>query len=482
MTSSEMNWLQFRASQNPEKVFIYYDKKEFSYAQIFSKAVKYVRALKEHTTSGKVAILLENSVENISLICAFTMLENELVLLNTRLHPQELNWQLQFLDVELLISSSHFSQTHRSLPIPTLLVDNEKHFEDLNHDIPLENILSVNSESIFCYIFTSGTTGRPKAVPLTFGNFYASALASQIRLDLNKDDIWLLNMPIYHLGGLSIVFRAIISNFSIVLHRDFDVARVVEDGKTYQITFISLVPATLRRMMVQLQKIPSIRILLVGGAATSRNLIEKAIEYKIPIAITYGMTETCSQFATAPPELVKNKLGTVGKPLDGEIKIFEPNIDGIGEIGVKGPMVTSGYYNSDIQPIDQGYFKTGDLGYIDNEGDLFVLQRRVDLIISGGENIYPSEVEMLLYSVPEVSEACIFGIEDEKWGQIPVACLELTESITRSSLVSYLKDHLAPYKVPKKWYTISEMPRTSLGKIKRSSLIQRFPDGMNVLI
>jgi O-succinylbenzoic acid--CoA ligase len=218
---------------------------------------------------------------------------------------------------------------------------------------------------------------------------------------------------------------------------------------------------------------------LLGGGPAPKPLLEKCKDYSLPVYQTYGMTETASQIVTLSPEYSLSKLGSAGKPLfHSQLKIIHDGKEQLrlehGEIVVKGPTVTSGYFNrqdATNSSIQNGWLHTGDIGYLDEEGFLYVLDRRKDLIISGGENIYPAEIESALLSHPNVKDAGVIGKQDEKWGQIPVAFV-VCDHLTAEEIQSYCLERLARYKVPKLIYFASELPRNATNKLQRHKLQQ----------
>ena len=263
-------------------------------------------------------------------------------------------------------------------------------------------------------VFTSGTTGKPKGAQITFGNLYASALASAERLGASPDDRWLCPLPFYHVGGLSILFRSAIYGSAVVLPEATSTEAIIKGLHDSQATLVSLVPTQLYRMLEAGFEPPkSLRLILLGGAAATPELVQRCIERDLPIALTYGLTECASQVATATPDQVRAKPGTVGKPAEGhDVRIVDANGQDVptgeyGEIVVSGATVMKGYLG---QPETNGTFATGDIGYLDADGDLWIVQRRSDLIVSGGENVYPSEVEAVLRSHPAVEDACVVGV------------------------------------------------------------------------
>lgn len=290
-----------------------------------------------------------------------------------------------------------------------------------------------------CIIYTSGTTGRPKGAVLTYGNHFWSAVQSALNLGLHRDDRWLCCVPLFHVSGLSIVFRSVIYGIPMVLHRRFDPAAVNASIERHRVTVISVVATMLQRMLDERGPRPypeHLRCVLLGGGPAPRPLLEACAARGIPVVQTYGMTETASQFATLAPADALRKLGSAGKPLffnrlrivDERGRDLPPGQ--VGEIAVQGPTVSPGYHrrpDATSRAWRDGWFHTGDLGYLDEEGYLYVADRRDDLIISGGENVYPAEVEAVLLAHPAVEEAGVVGVPDPEWGQVPVAVVRLRD-------------------------------------------------------
>jgi O-succinylbenzoic acid--CoA ligase len=336
-------------------------------------------------------------------------------------------------------------------------------------------------------IYSSGTTGKPKGVVLTYGNHLWNALASCLNLGLHKDDRWLAVLPLFHVGGLSILIRSVLYGIPVVLHEKFDPAVINASIEQDRVTIISVVSNMLQRMLDERQDKPyppHLRAVLVGGGPVPRPLLERCAALQIPVTQTYGMTETASQVCTLSPADSLRKLGSAGRALyPGEIAIDPTNVspDGVGEILVRGPIVTPGYFNrpeETSKAIKDGWLHTGDLGYRDAEGYLYVVERRTDLIISGGENIYPAEIEAVLLSHPAVEEAGVTGFADERWGQVPVAVVKLREnfSITEIELLEWVSARLAKYKLPKRVYFRNSLPRNAAGKLVRRLLKDEIND------
>ncbi len=331
-------------------------------------------------------------------------------------------------------------------------------------------------------VFTSGSTGTPKAAILTWANHFWSAWASAARLGLVPNDAWLLSLPLYHVGGLAILWRSVLYGTAVVLPPaegsfDPDVFKHLPFSRPPSL--ISLVPTMLYRLLsAGVRPWPELRLVLVGGAAAPASLLEEAIAKGWPVALTYGMTEAASQIATAEPSLVRRKKGTVGSPLlftrvrvqDAEGRAL--GVRKVGEIVVQGPTVFSGYWGNDVatrRVLQNGWLRTGDEGYLDEEGHLWVLGRSAFAINTGGEKVYPQEVENILLRHPAVAEACVVGVPDVEWGQRVTAVLVLKPDRRADvqSLEALCREHLAGYKIPRRWEFWPRLPRTASGKVDR---------------
>ena len=338
-------------------------------------------------------------------------------------------------------------------------------------------------------VHTSGTTGVPKGVVLTPGNFFHSALGATLRLGHLPQDRWLCAMPLWHVGGLALVTRAILQGTTVVLHPRFDAGRMMHALQHEGVTMVSLVPAMLHRALDYLDGgwPGNLRIALVGGAPLPAALHEWSHDRKLPVAPTWGLTETCSQVATMLPAEAMQKPGSTGKPvLFSSLRIADDSGKDlargeIGEIRVSGPTVMQGYLGdqqSTSAALSDGELRTGDLGYLDDEGDLYVVQRRDDLIISGGENIYPTEIENLLVTHPLVEDAVVLGIDDAEWGQRVAAVVQArrADEFSVEDLSVWLRKHISAFKLPRKWRITDKGFRPVSGKVRRSDLTQLFED------
>jgi O-succinylbenzoic acid--CoA ligase len=323
-------------------------------------------------------------------------------------------------------------------------------------------------------IYTSGTTGRARGAVLTREALLASAAASAANLGWADDDCWLLAMPLARVGGLSIVTRCLAARRAVALAGAFDAQALPRQIVQHRATLLSLVPT----MLVQLfdahphWRAPDhLRAVLVGGAPASPRLLARAAERGVPVVLTYGCTETCSQ-VVATPYAARHAPASVGagRPLPGVQLRIEHS-----RILVRGPMRMAGYLGEAPLAAD-AWFDTGDLGTLDASGALHLHARRSDLIVSGGENVYPAEVEHVLEACPGVHAAAVFGLADETWGEVVAAALVTgPQPPPDRVLVEHLAARLAPHKRPRRIGVVPELPLTPAGKLDRAALAALSP-------
>ena len=533
------DFLTLAARAHPDRLALIDGDQRLTYAELNTDVAELASRLKAHGVQQdqRVAVLLDRSRQAVILVHALVRIGASLVPLNTRLTADEMQYQVDKAGCDWILRTPNAPSPEilkPSCPFVSFVV--KKEVDGLPRNAPAPNLVgALELDAEFGILFTSGTTGKPKGARLLWKNIYASAKASALRLGTHPNDRWLLTLPLYHIGGLSIIFRSALYGTAIILpnfeNDQFDLAQLIKRMHETETTMVSLVPTMLHRLLsdefarqfFRRSNLPisnetassqvhaprrisedsvfpeSLRLLLFGGAAASPKLLERAFAQSLPVAKTYGLTECASQVATATPDEVRRKPTSVGKPLPGvhvEIRDDEGQLLPSGEIGnvhVAGDVVMFGYlYQAKIQE----WFGTGDLGYLDADGDLFIVQRRSDLIVSGGENIYPAEVESVLVQHPAVAEACVVGIPDEQWGQRVAAAVVLVrrtsleaptlndeknanqhtnfnpEGATHDHIITFCRQHLAGYKIPRKIMFLDALPQTASGKIQRQEVIK----------
>jgi O-succinylbenzoic acid--CoA ligase len=316
-------------------------------------------------------------------------------------------------------------------------------------DLPLRD--TADPDAVHSVIHTSGTTGRPKPVELTYGNHAASALASADALGVDPADRWLCPLPLHHVGGLGVLIRSVINATTAVVHERFEATRVKATLEAGEVTLASLVPTMLARLGdAGLRHAPGLRAIALGGGPIPAGLLEWASDAGIPVVPVYGMTETCSQVVAGIP----------GRALRG-VKI---ETSPAGEILVRGPMIAHRELGAD------GWLHTGDLGRIDRDGRLHVDGRLKELIVTGGENVAPLEVEQVLLAHPAVADAGVTGRPDPEWGEAVTAFVVLRRPANAEELRAWCRERLEPYKIPKAVHEVAVLPRNAGGKLLRDRL------------
>ncbi len=490
------DWLWYRARISTGNPALISPDLTLSYGQLNTGVQHLAGQLKSMGVQrgDRVAILPPNIRETVMAVHALARIGAVIVPLNLQLPIQSLDEQLAFCNCKWLLYTDHHALTAASLTrVPAIMVSAISTEPWIDAPVLAPETESEPSgmrlDQQAAIVFTSGSTAGLRGVMLTHGNLYWSAIAAAMRLGTIPEDRWLACLPLYHMGGLSILYRCTIYGSTVVLLDGFDEDRVIAAIRDQQVTQISFVPTMLHRFLEALPQAweaSHLRWILVGGAATPLSLLSRAQEKGVPLATTYGLTETASQVATARPEEVLAKPGSSGKPLMfTELRLVRE--DGgvceageVGEINVSGPMVMQGYYGQEAltaQRLKNGVLRTGDLGFQDPEGNLWVQHRREDLIVTGGENVFPVEVERVLAEHPDVWAACVVGVPDPIWGQVVAAAVRMkpARSITESQLQTFCRDRLAGYMIPRRIRVIDELPLTGSGKIDRAAVIALFP-------
>lgn len=483
------DWLAQRARLSPDRLALLIDDERWSFAELEQQVTQRAQSLQHLGVArgDRVAVLAGDCLGYVELVHALPRIGAIMVPLNTRLSAAEIDALLDQSGATILFHDEQHAQPAAAL---------KRHSRSIVPLAPLEEAQTRPSPStaadradrvdlgaVHTIIYTSGTTGRPKGAMLTCGNHWWSAIGSALNLGLHADDRWLACLPFFHVGGLSILFKSVIYGIPAIVHRSFDPQAVNQAFDEDGVTIASLVPAMLQRVFDARGERPfppSLRCVLLGGGPALRSLLEACAARSVPVVQTYGLTEAASQVATLPLEDARRKLGAAGKPLFPlELRIERDGASApprtVGEITVRGPTVMAGYFGDSEatnRVLRDGWLYTGDLGYLDDEGYLYVVDRRDDLIITGGENVYPAEVEAVLLAHPAVAEAGVTGIPDDRWGQAVVAAVTLKagETVTPEALLDFCRERLARYKVPSALIFVDALPRNAAGKLVRPAI------------
>lgn len=459
-----MEWLRYGAKHYPNRICI----NNYTYQDIYSAVVNVATRL-QTLSDTCIAIVSDNSVTMAVYLLAAMLVRKEVLLLNVHLTAGEIEKQLCELHITTVL---HSAKRRIQVPASVIAIEFES-VEAMLRDIAEDTFdWTFAEDDIAAIMNTSATTGQFKSVPLRWGQIKAHVQASQEVLGRTEQDNWLMVLPLFHVSGLSILMRSLYNGTAMTIMESYDEEQVLQYIHDGRINMMSLVPTILKNLEPRITH-HQLRVILLGGEFIPRPLVDACVAKQLPIYKTYGMTETFSQSVTMPVLSNLNKLDSVGKPLPRmTVHIVNPDVDGVGEIHLNGHMVMSGYINR--EPI-HGDFNTDDMGYVDEDGFLYILNRRTDLIISGGENIYPKEIEDTVYAMQGVKECAVIPVADTKWGQVPALFvafddIDVLGADLKMIVRDYLSSKLAKYKVPKYITIMDALPRNGTGKIMRKSL------------
>ncbi len=501
-----MNWsevLERNADRFPEKECLIGPGRRVTYSELRKRSNSLAQGLIELGLGRGdiVGVLLYNCCEYLEITFAVNQIGAVWLPLNFRLAGQEFQYILENAEAKALITEGEFVPVISSIrgALPNL-----RHGLLFGRDIPdgwigYESLIEKNSgatpphaeaglDDLHRLMYTSGTTAHPKGVMLTYGNLYWKNIGHILTFGISDLDRTLVVGPLYHVGGMDLPGTGTLyCGGSLVILRKFDPVEVLQAIDKEKVTNLWLSPA----MTIMLFNEPtfdhydvsSVRFIIDGGEKMPQALIQQFRE-KFPdawFADAYGLTETVSGDTFLAKDKMLDKIGSVGKPVphlqvrivDDEGRDAAPNQ--LGEICLKGPKVFKGYWKNPEATegaIKGGWFHTGDIGTLDEEGYLYIMDRKKDMIISGGENIASPEVERVIYELPAVLEAAVIGISHPKWLEVPKAyvVLKAGKSLTKEEIVQHCTEKMAKFKVPKEIEFIDELPRNPSGKVLKRQL------------
>ncbi|GAA1153883.1 acyl-CoA synthetase [Nesterenkonia sandarakina] len=489
---------------------------EQTYDQLAQRIDKLADALAERGISpgDRVAYLGENSAAFLETLFATGSLGAVFVPLNTRLAPPEIAFALQDSGAQLLIASTPLiplaAPACRETGVQRVLTVAEGAAaggELAEFPVPVEDFaaaleagaefhrdVSVELDDLAVILYTSGTTGNPKGAMLTHGNLTWNAINVLTDFDLSSTDVALMIAPLFHVAALGQgALPVLLKGGSIILEQRFEPGRVLALIQEHRVTNISGVPTTFQLLCEhptwQDTDISSLRNLTCGGSAVPLRVLDAYESRGLAFTMGYGMTETSPGATTLPPAYSRSKQGSGGLPhFHTDVRVVDPAdqpcpVGEVGEIQVHGPNVIAEYWNrpeatasSFVQEPDGRWLKTGDMGYFDEDGFLFISDRLKDMIISGGENIYPAQVEQQIAALEAVAAVAVIGVEDARWGEVPRAVIVVREGheLTEEQVLRHLDGKLARYKIPKSVVFVESMPRTASGKIRKPDLRRQY--------
>ncbi len=492
------DWLVKRSELSPDKTaLIDVDSgKRVNYRELNQRTSAMAAYLKSFnlTRGDRVAILDFNSLFHIELLFALPRLGAVLLPLNYRLSSAELSGIIEDSSPKILFYGSEWAPTAESLntnKTETILIPTEeaiKTAEKLDSDTFIDPVLDVDPENPWLLLYTGGTTGSPKGAMLSHRMVTWNALNTIISWGLNPDDVVVMAMPFFHTGGLNVFTLPLIKlGGTVVIMKNFDAEEYLELLQQEKGTIMFMVP-TMYQLLAETKNFAAadfsaVRFCITGGSPCPENLYHLYWEKSLPFKQGYGLTEAGPNCFALDDNLIKEKIGSVGKAVFyGRVKAV--NEEGaavlpgeIGELAIKGPHLFSGYWNNPQatkEIIKDGWLFTGDLVRHDKDGFFYIVDRKKDMFISGGENVYPFEVESALYKHPAVAEAAVVGMPHEKWGEVGRAYVVLNKGykVEPEELIEHSQKHLARYKVPKEVFIEDILPKSPAGKIIKRLLPQ----------
>lgn len=421
-----------------------------------------------------VPILTDHSADFITAVLALWTIGAVPVPLNIKLSSSELAEQIKFLQSRFLLQLNPNIKFDSSNITKVNLAAGAANYSELE--------IKIDSSQTAVIMFTSGASGKPKAVELSFENLISSAVIGNKFLNQTSNDTWLASLPFYHIGGFSIIFRSLVFGTGIILPDELNLHSIIQSINLFNPTLVSFVTSQMNELTkINIHPNEGLRHVLLGGGFIDSNLMREALQRGWNVCKVYGSTETCSFVTVLSSSDSIYEPESAGRPIPpNEIFIFDENGTELpayseGEIVVKSPSLMKGYWNDDgitKQKMKDDLYLTGDIGYKDEDGYLYVLNRRTDLIVTGGENVNPTQIEEVISKFSKVKEVCVFGIEDEKWGQKIAAAIvaKSNEKFSIESLREFLADKIASFKIPKEIFFVDELPKTELGKVKREAI------------
>src|SRR5690625_568959 len=511
------DWIHRRRVKSAGRMAVTAGNLELTYEQFGQRINRLANALTERgvKSGDRVAYLGENSVEFLETLFALGSIGAVFVPLNTRLAGPEVTFHLEDSGSQILIASHTMEPLAMSGVAGTeverviFVDDGERKPADREPELPVEQYaevlasgdpgrpqVNVALEDLAVILYTAGTTGKPKGAMLSHSNLTWNAINVISDMAITNDEVALMISPMFHVAALGMgVLPTLLKGGHLILEPRFEPGRALDLIERHQATFISGVPTTYQMLAEhpdwEKTDLSSLQNLTCGGSAVPLRILEAYEDRGLSFTMGYGMTETSPGATTLPARYSREKMGSAGLPhmhthvrvADFDGTVLPPNE--VGEVQIQGPNVIKGYWNreeankSSFITDDSGtWFRSGDMGYLDDDGFLFISDRLKDMIISGGENIYPAQIELELAQMEEIAAAAVFGVADEKWGEVPRAAVVVRDGheLTEQDVLSYLDGKLARYKIPKSVVFVDEMPRTASGKVRKPQLRERYGD------
>jgi fatty-acyl-CoA synthase len=499
------SWLTKRALLTPDKEAVVEGERRLNYQQLNRRVNRLASALQASglLLGDRISILSYNCIEFVEVIMAAAKLGLILVPLNWRLTPAELAFNLNDSGAETLFFDADLVELANGVkgttPLKRFIVFGKKQISQAQ---AYESLLSEQSESEpetkpvpyldtpHIIMYTAGTTGKPKGAILSQGASFWNVLNLNAALDFTSGDRDLLVLPMFHIGGIGLfTLPMLYDGGTVVIQRTFDPIKTLALLQDEKITLFFGVPAIFLALIQHPQfdasAFKNVRLVMSGGAPLPVSLVKQYHEAGIVLQQGFGMSEAAPSIATLAKELALKKAGSIGRALMHlEARIVDDHMSivptgDVGELVIRGPNLLQGYWNrpeATEEAFAGGWFHTGDLARMDADGELYIVERKKDMFISGGENVYPAEVEDTIFELTQVAEAAVFGIEDEKWGEVGRAVVALKEGqhLTAEKVFDHLKGRLAKYKIPKSVVFVNQLPRNAAGKVLKTILREKY--------
>ena len=454
-----------RARITPQRIAIDEGGRTWTYADLDARSDELAQGLAH---GDRVSTLTGNSGEHVALMFACAKAGAILHPISWRLAPAEVAFQLDDAEPAVFL----IEDEHRALGEAALELASVRPALELTSNTVLQGHVSDSDPLLL--IYTSGTTGKPKGALLTHANCFWTNLSFDLATGIRPEDVVLQVLPQFHCGGWNV--QSILAwwkGAKIVLERGFDPKRALELIESARITSLMGVPANYLFMSQEPRfaetDLSSLRLVVVGGAPMPVALLDVWAARGVEIVQGYGLTEAAPNVLCLPPEDARRKAGYAGKPYP----YVACDLSAEGELLVRGPNVFPGYWRNDEATTDafrDGWLLTGDTAERDDEGNYRIRGRLKDMVVSGGENVYPAEIEAVLHEHPAVADAAVIGVPDEQWGEVCAAFVVAESPVSEDELREHCLAQLARFKVPKSFTFVDELPRNSMGKIQKSEL------------
>lgn len=486
---ANLDWLQSRVNISPEKIAVVDAVTDecWTYKELHERAYRLANFfLTNGVEKGdRVAILAPNHIGYLDFFFACMRIGAIFIPLNWRLGEDELTYVLQDCEPKIIGVAPSFLDRVNKKELDALIVTIDRNDYDSILDYERYHIQTELDEADpLTMIYTGGTTGRPKGVVLSHRSILWNALNTVVSWDLGADDVTLISTPMFHTGGLNVyTLPLLLAGGKVVLSPDFNPEKAVKDLIKYKCTVVLFVP-TMYHMIIQTKAFqeatfPDIRVFVSGGAPCPHKIYDAFREKGIAFKEGYGLTEAGPNNFYIDPADTTRKIGSVGKPMIfNDIKIMKEDgtiadVNEVGELILRGYHAFEYYWNKPketAEVIKDGWVHTGDLVKQDEDGYVYIVGRKKDMIITGGENVYPLEIEHWLEAHDLIDEAAVVGLPDEKWGEIVTGFVSLKGELSEEELKVYCNKKLTRYKVPKKFFILPELPKTHVGKIDKATL------------